>query len=106
MTLKQSSATDPDKPHDRIEHSHRAIERPDVIESVPKGVNQCKWRVGEERGGYGPSGSEGGSLIGGELHRDLGHGRLDFWENKCPTDTNEWVLRGLMCDKLTQRLSS
>ena len=39
VTLDQSSVTDSNEPFDRVEHSHCAIERPDVIESVPNGVD-------------------------------------------------------------------
>ena len=89
VTLNQSSVTDSDEALGWVEHSHCAIERPDVIESECKGVNQCQWRTSEERGGYGPRGSKSGSLIGGEFYLDLGHGRLDFWENERATNARQ-----------------
>ena len=69
--------------------SHRAIERPGVIESVRKGVNYREWRVGEERGGNDSRGSKRGSLLSSESHRDLGHGRLNFRQNKASSDEDE-----------------
>jgi len=48
VTLNRSSAIDFKEPFDWAEHSHRAIERPDVIEGVSKGINQCEWGAGEE----------------------------------------------------------
>ena len=89
VTLNQSSAADSNKSLDRVEYSHRTIERPDVITSESNGVNQCQWRVSEERSGHGPRVSKAGSLVGSELHFDVGDGRFEFWKDKRPADRNE-----------------
>jgi hypothetical protein len=81
-TLGRSSATDFNAPFYQVGHSHRAVEWPDVIERVRKGVNQREWRIGKERSGYGSRGSEPGSLLSSELYFDLGHGRLNFRKDK------------------------
>lgn len=67
-------------------YSHRGIERPDIIESVCKGVDDSEGRVDEERGRNRSRGSEAGSLLGSELGLDLGHGRFNFRYNKRSPD--------------------
>ena len=77
-----------------MEHSHCAVEWPDVIERVRKGVDQCERRVGKERSGYGSRGSEPGSLLRSELYFDLGHGRLNFRKDKASPKRNMSVRLG------------
>ena len=81
-TAAQSSVADSNDPLGRVLHSHCTIERPDVIENVSKRVNHREGRVGEERGGNGPGGSEPGSLLDSELCLDPGHSCLNFRQNK------------------------